>query len=42
MEQEGGPNEERSSSFWNRIYAWVLVTTFVVVTALWAFSRYFS
>ncbi len=27
---------------WNRVYAAVIVTTFVVITALWAFSKYFS
>jgi len=34
--------EEKSDAFWNRVYASVVVTTFVVITALWAFSRYFS
>jgi len=33
---------EKPDSFWNRVYAAVIVTTVVVVTLLWAFSRYFS
>ena len=33
---------ERPASFWRRIYIAVIVTTFVVITLLWAFSRYFS
>ena len=35
-------NEEKPDSFWNRIYLSVIATTVVVVTLLWAFSRYFS
>ena len=27
---------------WTAIYIAVIITTFVIVTALWAFSRYFS
>jgi hypothetical protein len=34
--------EERSDSFWHRVYAAVVVTTFLVVTLLWGFSKYFS
>ncbi len=34
--------EERPTRFWNRVYAAVILTTVVVVTLLWAFSRYFS
>jgi hypothetical protein len=33
---------ERPNSFWNPVYAAVVATTVVVVTLLWAFSRYFS
>jgi hypothetical protein len=33
---------QRPESFWRRVYIAVIVTTVVVVTALWAFSRYFS
>ncbi|MEK7854863.1 MAG: hypothetical protein AAB288_02150 [Acidobacteriota bacterium] len=32
----------RSDEFWRRVYLAVFAVTFVVVTALWAFSRYFS
>ena len=35
-------SEERPDGFWNRIYFAVVVTTFIVITLLWAFSRYFS
>ena len=35
-------NDEKPNSFWNRVYAAVIATTVVVVTLLWAFSRYFS
>lgn len=42
MEDEKQISEERPSKFWNRVYAAVVVTTIVVVTLLWAFSRYFS
>ncbi len=28
--------------FWKKIYLAVVVTTIVVITALWAFSQYFS
>ncbi len=34
--------DERPNAFWHRIYFAVVVTTFVVVTALWAFSQYFK
>lgn len=34
--------EERPNSFWNRVYFAVVITTFVVVTALYAFSQYFK
>ena len=33
---------ERPDAFWRRVYIAVLVNTVVVVTLLWAFSRYFS
>jgi hypothetical protein len=33
---------EKPNSFWNRVYAAVVVWTFIVVTLLWAFSRAFS
>ena len=34
--------DERSNEFWRKIYLGVIATTFVVVTALWAFSQYFK
>jgi hypothetical protein len=34
--------EEKPSEFWNRVYIAVVTTTFIVITLLWAFSRYFS
>ena len=34
--------EEKPDSFWGQVYVAVLATTFVVITLLWAFSRYFS
>lgn len=34
--------EEKPASFWRRVYIAVVITTFVVITLLWAFSRYFS
>lgn len=33
---------ERPNVFWNRVYIAVVITTFVVVTALWGFSQYFK
>ncbi len=35
--ESGKPDE-----FWRRVYIAVIVNTVIVVTALWAFSRYFS
>jgi hypothetical protein len=34
--------EEKPAAFWNRVYFAVVVNTFVVVTLLWAFSRYIA
>ena len=34
--------EEKPDSFWRKVYFAVIVTTVFVITALWAFSRYFS
>ncbi len=33
---------EKPASFWNRVYIAVVGVTVVVITALWAFSKYFS
>jgi hypothetical protein len=35
-------NSEKPASFWNRVYIAVVGVTVVVITALWAFSKYFS
>ncbi|MBK9152738.1 MAG: hypothetical protein IPM25_00640 [Chloracidobacterium sp.] len=32
----------RSDAFWRRVYLAVVGVTFVVITGLWAFSRFFS
>jgi len=42
MEIEKAPIEERPAAFWRKVYIAVVVNTFVVVTLLWAFSRYFD
>jgi hypothetical protein len=42
MEDEKLIVQERPNAFWNRVYIAVIATTVVVVTLLWAFSRYFS
>ncbi len=42
MEKEQEIIEEKPNSFWRRVYFAVIVFTFIVITALWAFSRYFS
>lgn len=34
--------EELPDAWWYRVYLGVIVTTILVVSALWAFSRYFS
>ncbi|HTK37892.1 MAG TPA: hypothetical protein VL325_05320 [Pyrinomonadaceae bacterium] len=36
------PVEELPDSWWYRVYLAVVVVTAVVITTLWAFSRYFS
>lgn len=41
MESVEIKKELRSQSSWNRVYLAVVVTTIVVITALWTFSRYF-
>lgn len=33
---------EKPDAFWRKVYVSVVITTVVVVTLLWAFSRYFS
>jgi hypothetical protein len=33
---------EKPDAFWHRVYAAVVLTTVLVIAALWTFSRYFS
>lgn len=42
MEKKEEIIEEKPDSFWYRVYWAVVITTFIVITALWAFTRYFS
>jgi uncharacterized BrkB/YihY/UPF0761 family membrane protein len=34
--------EELPDDWWYRVYLGVIITTVLVIAALWAFSRYFS
>lgn len=34
--------EELPDAWWYRVYLAVIITTILVILALWAFSRYFS
>jgi hypothetical protein len=36
------PLEEKSNAWWNRVYLAVIITTVLVIAALWLFSIYFS
>jgi hypothetical protein len=42
MKKEPDIIEEKPNSFWNRVYFAVVVTTILVIAALWTFTRYFS
>jgi hypothetical protein len=42
MDKQKEQVPERPDAFWNRVYVGVVIATFVVVTALWAFSKYFK
>jgi len=42
MEKEEPNIEEKPDYFWRRVYLAVVVTTIVVIAALWTFSSYFS
>jgi hypothetical protein len=42
FEAAENPSAEKPDAFWYRVYAAVIVTTVLVIAALWAFSRYFS
>ena len=42
MEKELEVIAEKPDSFWHRVYLAVVVTTIIVIAALWAFTRYFS
>jgi hypothetical protein len=35
-------SEEREYPHWNRVYVAVLITTAIVITALWLFSKAFQ
>jgi hypothetical protein len=35
-------SEELPDDWWHRVYAAVMITTALVITALWSFTRYFS
>ena len=39
---ERDENLEPDEKFWRRVYLAVIANTFIVITALWAFSRYFA
>lgn len=41
MEEQKGPTPEMPDRFWKKIYIAVMITTVVVISTLWAFSRYF-
>lgn len=36
------PEQEKPNAFWNRVYLAVVITTVLVIAALWTFSLYFS
>lgn len=36
------PVEELPDNWWHKVYVAVIITTVVVISALWAFSKYFS
>ena len=36
------PSEELPDAWWHKVYLAVMVVTVVVISALWAFSRYFG
>lgn len=41
MNEAKGPTPEMPDQFWRKIYVAVVITTVIVITALWAFGRYF-
>ena len=42
MKAEPPINEEQEYQHWGRVYGAVLITTAVVITALWLFSKAFE
>ncbi len=40
-EKEKEDGSLRPATFWNKVYISVVLTTVVVIAALWSFSRYF-
>lgn len=41
-EKQINENEELPDSWWYRVYLVVIITTVLVILALWVFSYYFS
>jgi hypothetical protein len=41
-EDEQTEKNELPDAWWYRVYAAVIITTVLVIAALWAFSEYFS
>ena len=42
MENKAVLRPEKPTAFWGKVYVAVVLTTIVVIAALWAFSRHFS
>ena len=42
MDENKGPSPEMPDAFWKKVYFAVVINTIVVITLLWAFSRYFK
>ncbi len=40
--KESNKSEELPDAWWYRIYLAVIITTIIVISALWTFSHYFS
>jgi len=42
MKNKAASTPERPAAFWNKIYVAVVITTIIVIAALWGFSSYFN
>jgi len=42
LNNKNGISTEKSDTFWYRVYAAVIITTVLVIAALWLFTIYFS